>query len=78
MKVMEPWVLLGVQGEPASDDPVEGPAREHPPEAVLAAYLAAYRYVGGWGRGGEGGEGDAHVGTGACMPPVHMYACPSF
>jgi hypothetical protein len=41
--VKQPWVVSKVAGEPCSDDPLQAISPEHPPEAVVAAQVAALR-----------------------------------
>eukprot|EP00878_Enallax_costatus_P011620 GHUV01012129.1.p1 GENE.GHUV01012129.1~~GHUV01012129.1.p1 ORF type:complete len:337 (+),score=69.82 GHUV01012129.1:937-1947(+) len=39
----EPWVLARVSGEPVSAEPLEAISPEHPPEAVVAAQVKAFK-----------------------------------
>lgn len=41
----QPWVLERVTGEPQTQEPITAVSPEHPPEAVVAASVAAFRYV---------------------------------
>ncbi|KAF8064536.1 hypothetical protein HT031_003336 [Scenedesmus sp. PABB004] len=39
----EPWVIARVAGEPLSGDPLEAISPQHPPEAVVAAQVQAFK-----------------------------------
>jgi hypothetical protein len=42
--IKQAWVLARVCGEPVSAAPLEAINPEHPPEAIVAAQLQAFRY----------------------------------